>query len=171
MRAPVVVVEADPVCDDPTSMLQGLEAMPMHALLFDRADQSLHQAVLLWRVGRDELLLKSIVSNQCGIATASEDQPLSERSRKEVGTRPQRTEASDQTPAPGPASAVFDRPLRESVLVAGSEVLRNLNRIRLHKHTEICCLLPIYRLLLGKHDNGNTRHLSGAVLSNRGTYL
>ena len=51
-----VVVEADPVADDPTGMLQGLEAVAVDALLFQRADHPLDHSVLLRAVRRDEFL-------------------------------------------------------------------------------------------------------------------
>ena len=70
---PLVVVEADPVADHSAGVLQRLEAMPMYALLFERTDHSLHQAVLLRRVGRDELLSKSVAAYQCGEAATGED--------------------------------------------------------------------------------------------------
>ena len=54
---PLVVVELDPVANDTAGMLQSLEAVAVDALLFQRPDHPLHQAVLLRGVGRDEFLL------------------------------------------------------------------------------------------------------------------
>jgi hypothetical protein len=58
---PPVVVEPNPVSNDSAGVLQGLEPVTMHALVFERADDPLHHAVLLWAVGGDELLLQTIV--------------------------------------------------------------------------------------------------------------
>jgi hypothetical protein len=46
MRAPVVV-ELDPVGDDPAGVLQTFEPMPMRALLLERPDHTFDHAVLL----------------------------------------------------------------------------------------------------------------------------
>ncbi len=44
---PTVVVEADPLSDDPRGVLLGFEAMTMNALLFQRPDDAFDHAVLL----------------------------------------------------------------------------------------------------------------------------
>ena len=54
----LVVVEPNPVTNDSADMLQGLESVTMHTLVFERADDPLHHAVLLWAVGGDELLFE-----------------------------------------------------------------------------------------------------------------
>ncbi len=59
MPAPVVV-KAYPVPYDTAGMLDGLEAAPMRALFFQRADHTLDHAVLLWAVRRDELLAQPV---------------------------------------------------------------------------------------------------------------
>ena len=53
---PAVVVEADPIADDPAGVLQRLEPMPVHALLLQGPDDPFHHAVLRRRMRRDELL-------------------------------------------------------------------------------------------------------------------
>lgn len=45
-------------------MLQRFEAVPMHALLLERSDHPLDQAVLLRAVRRDELLVQPVASDQ-----------------------------------------------------------------------------------------------------------
>ena len=57
MRAPVLV-EVDPGSDLHPRMLQGGEALCPAQLLFEGLDEPLAQAVLLRRVGRDELLFR-----------------------------------------------------------------------------------------------------------------
>lgn len=56
MRAPMIV-RANPVANDAPCMLQRFESIPMHALLFQRADDPLDHPILLWIVRFDELLL------------------------------------------------------------------------------------------------------------------
>ena len=73
---PLVVVKLDPVANDTTGVLQGFEAVPVDALLLERADHPLHQPILLRRVGRDELLLQAIALDQRRVAAAGEDQAV-----------------------------------------------------------------------------------------------
>jgi len=75
MRAPMVV-KRDPVTDHSAGMLQGFEAMPEHALLLQRSDHTLHHAVLLWAVRRDEFLLQTAAANQRRVAPTREDQAI-----------------------------------------------------------------------------------------------
>ncbi len=69
-----VVIEADPVSDDPRSMLDALEAVAVNALLLERPDDALDHAVLLGAVRRDELLLQAVTSDQRREVAAGEDQ-------------------------------------------------------------------------------------------------
>jgi len=57
MRAPMVT-KCNSVADHAAGMLQGFEAMPVHALLLQRSDHALHHAVLLRAVRRYEFLLQ-----------------------------------------------------------------------------------------------------------------
>ena len=75
MRTPVVV-EVNPVPDEATGMLQRFKAVPMHALLLERANYAFDQAVLLWAVRRDELLAQPIASDQRREAATGENQPV-----------------------------------------------------------------------------------------------
>ena len=95
MRAPVVV-EVNPVPDEATGVLQGLEAMPMHVLLLERADHALDQAVLLRAVGRDELLAQPVAPDQGREAAAGEDQPIVRTQQEWLWHSAQRAEARDQ---------------------------------------------------------------------------
>lgn len=54
MRA-TVVVEADPVGDGASRVLNAVEALAMDALLYECPEHALDQAVLLRSVWRDEL--------------------------------------------------------------------------------------------------------------------
>lgn len=72
MRAPVVV-EVDPVSDQATGMLQRFEPVPMYALLLERTNLPLNQAILLGAVRGDEFLTQAIASDQGREAAAGED--------------------------------------------------------------------------------------------------
>ena len=71
-----VVVELDPVTDHAGGVLLTLEAMPVGALLLQRADDPLHHAVLLRTVRGDELLLQAIAFDQGRVAAAGEHQTV-----------------------------------------------------------------------------------------------
>ena len=73
---PPVVVEPNPVSNHSAGVLQGLESVAMHTLVFERADDPLHHAVLLWAVGGDELLLQTVALDQRRVAAACEDQSV-----------------------------------------------------------------------------------------------
>lgn len=62
MWAPVVV-EVNPVPDQATGMLQRFKAVPMHALLLERVEHPLDQAVVLGPVWRDEFLTEAMASD------------------------------------------------------------------------------------------------------------
>jgi hypothetical protein len=80
-----VVVEPNPVANDSAGVLQGLESVAMHALVFERADDPLHHAVLLWAVGGDELLLQTVALDQRSVAAACEDPNLGHNCPRVVG--------------------------------------------------------------------------------------
>ena len=69
----LVVVKANPVTNDPAGVLQALEAVPMHALLLERTNHPLDQAILLGAVRGDEFLTQAIASDQGREAAAGED--------------------------------------------------------------------------------------------------
>ena len=75
MRAPGVV-ELDPIGDDSHRMLLGLEAMPMHTLLFQCPDHTFDPAVLLRAVRRDEPLAQAVAVHQRGIIATAEHQAV-----------------------------------------------------------------------------------------------
>ena len=72
----LVVVEANSVANDSAGVLQTLESVTMHALVFESADHPLHHAVLFWAVGRDDLLLQTVALDQRCVAAACEDQAV-----------------------------------------------------------------------------------------------
>lgn len=67
------VVKADPVTDDATGMLQGLEPVSMRALLLERSDEPLHHPVLFRTVGPDELLPRLTAAHEGGVTSRDED--------------------------------------------------------------------------------------------------
>src|SRR5574343_192712 len=95
MRAPAVI-ELDPVANDAAGVLQGFKAMAMNALLFQCPDQAFNQAILLWCMGRDELLPQAVATHQSGIAAAGEDQAIVGSQQERRIDSPQSAEACDQ---------------------------------------------------------------------------
>lgn len=71
-----MIVELDPVGQHAAGMLEGFEAMPVNALLFDRANHALDQTILLRTVGCDEFLLEPIPAHQRRIAATRKDEPI-----------------------------------------------------------------------------------------------
>ena len=71
-----MVVEVDPISNQPAGMLQRFEPVPMHALLLERTNHPLDQAILLEAVRRDEFLTQAIASDQGREAAAGADQPI-----------------------------------------------------------------------------------------------
>lgn len=57
-------------------MLLAPEAVPRHALLLDRADHALDQAVLLRTVRRDELLVEAVAAHQTRLVATGEHQAV-----------------------------------------------------------------------------------------------
>jgi hypothetical protein len=96
MRAPGVV-KANPVANDPASMLQGLEPIPVHALLLQGPDHALDHAVLLWAVRRDEFLLDAIAAHLGRIATTGEDQTVIGAKQERRGYAAKRSIPGDQS--------------------------------------------------------------------------
>lgn len=70
--------KAYPVPYDAAGVVDGLEAMPMCALFFQRADHAFDHAVLLRAMRRDEILAQPVASHQRGIAARRADQPVVE---------------------------------------------------------------------------------------------
>ena len=66
----LLVVEPNPVRYHPTGKLQRLKPLPVHTLLIDRANDSLHQSVLLRAMRRDEFLLQAVAFDQSGVTAA-----------------------------------------------------------------------------------------------------
>ena len=61
---PAVIVEVDSVSNRSCCMLKAFEAMPMDALLFQRTNDAFDRPVLLRTVRRNELLFKTITSDE-----------------------------------------------------------------------------------------------------------
>lgn len=73
---PSVVVEADPVSDYAGGVLEAFKAVPVDTLFLQRTDNALDHAILLWAVRGDELLAKSIASDELGVGPAGKNQPV-----------------------------------------------------------------------------------------------
>ena len=72
---PALVIKPNPVTDDSIGMLQGLKPLTMNTLLFQGSDYTLDHPVLLGTVGRDELLLQAVASDQ-GCEASAKDQAI-----------------------------------------------------------------------------------------------
>lgn len=71
-----MVVELNPVGDYPAGVLQRLEPMSMHTLLFKRSDNPFDHAVLPRAMRRDELLAQAIAARQCRVTAARKNPPV-----------------------------------------------------------------------------------------------
>ena len=90
---PTGVVEADPFSDDTRGVLLGFEAMTMDALLFQRPDDALDHAVLLWAMRRDELLPETITAHEARVGPRGKNEPI---------IRPQKERGCDTSERPDP---------------------------------------------------------------------
>jgi len=90
------VIKLDPVSEDTARMLEGFKAMPMHALLFDRANDALDQAVLFWCIRLDKLLLQAVATHERGVVPAAEDEAIVRPEQKRRGDTPERAESGDE---------------------------------------------------------------------------
>src|SRR5690606_7990603 len=95
MRAPSVV-EGDPVTDHTQGVHLALEAMPMHTLLLQCSDHTLHHSVLLWAMRRNEFLLQAVAAYQAGVVATGEDQAVVRAQQERFGHAAQRAIAADQ---------------------------------------------------------------------------
>ena len=91
-----MIVEPDPVCNHPASVRQAFKAVPVRALLFQRADHPLHHPVLLRRVRRDELLLQTVAFHQRGVAATGKHQAVVAAQQEALRHPPQAAKAVDQ---------------------------------------------------------------------------
>ncbi|CAM8624888.1 hypothetical protein MCEMIE11_00275 [Burkholderiales bacterium] len=73
---PALVIKPNPVTDYSIGMLQSLKPFTMNTLLFQSSDYALDHPVLLRTVGRDELLLQAVASEQGCEASAGKDQAI-----------------------------------------------------------------------------------------------
>lgn len=91
-----MVVEADPVCDHAAGVLEGLEPVAVHALVFERSDHAFDHAVLLRAVRGDEFLLQTIALDQRRVAAAGEHQSVVRPQQERVLDLAQAAVAGDQ---------------------------------------------------------------------------
>ena len=86
-----------PVSDCSVCVCQTLEPLPVNALLSQRADETLHHAVLLRAVRRDKLLLQAIASHQrCVVARCENETVVAAQKERAIDT-PQCPEAGDES--------------------------------------------------------------------------
>lgn len=93
---PLLVVEGDPVRNHSQGMGLALEAIPVHALLFQRPDHAFDHSVLLRAMRGDELLLQSIAAHQPGVVATGEHQAVVRAKQEWLLHSSQRPVARDQ---------------------------------------------------------------------------
>lgn len=91
-----MVVDLNPVGDRTASLLHGLEALAMCALLFAGANHTLSHAVMLRAVRRDELLAQTAATYQGRVSAAGKDGPIVTSRQEWLRYPPKRAEAGDQ---------------------------------------------------------------------------
>lgn len=92
----LLVVKGDPIANHAQGMGLALEAMPVHALLLQCSDHTLHHSVLLWAMRGDELLLQTVATHQAGVVATGEDQAIVRAQKERFGHAAQRAIAADQ---------------------------------------------------------------------------
>jgi hypothetical protein len=73
---PLMVVPLQPVPNDPARFLKRLKRVLPDTLLLETPKESLNDSILLRRVGRDELLLQSVVATGLPKPTTLKDQAI-----------------------------------------------------------------------------------------------
>ena len=73
---PAMIIKINSVANHSAGMLRGFKSLTMHILLPQRSNGTLHDPVFLRAIGRGELLLQSIASDQGGAALACKDQSI-----------------------------------------------------------------------------------------------
>lgn len=94
------IIELDPVADGAGSVLDALEAMAVNALLFQRPDDALDHAVLLWAMRSDELLPEAVALGRGRVMAAGEGQAVVRAQQELAVDAAEGSEAADQGGAP-----------------------------------------------------------------------
>lgn len=79
-------------------MLHILKAAAVYTLLFERSDPELDHPVLLWDVGRDELMLQSVAFDQGCVAAVGEHQTVVRPAQEWLSDPAQTPLTGDQGP-------------------------------------------------------------------------
>ena len=90
-----LVVPADPLADRRARLDEALEVVLPDALLLELAEEALDHAVLLGRVGRDELLAQAVVAAGGAEAAGREDQAVVAPDDRRRALGPEGTEAGE----------------------------------------------------------------------------
>jgi hypothetical protein len=105
---PSVVLEADPVSDDAGRVLEAFKALAVDTLFLQGTDDALDHALLvalepvagelvvLWAVRGDELLAKSIASDELGVGPAGKNQPVVASKQERLRNPAECSEPGDQ---------------------------------------------------------------------------
>jgi hypothetical protein len=91
-----VIVKTNLVTNDPTGVSQTFKAVAVCALVFECPVDTLDHSVLLWNVGRVELLSQSIAFDQGRVAAAGKNQPSVGSKQHRLAHPAQASVATDQ---------------------------------------------------------------------------
>lgn len=71
-----MVIKAYPLADRTAGVLDALEALPVRALFRKGTNDAFDHAVLLWAMGRGELLAQAVAAYQGGVVATGKHQPI-----------------------------------------------------------------------------------------------
>lgn len=122
-----MVVELDLIADSAAGVSEALEALAMHALLFQGPDQTLHHAVRLWAVRRDEFLAQAVAAHESSVLARREHQPVIAAKKERRLDAAERSEAG-MSACSSAAPAVDALPERESCQPRSSRLWQSMTR-------------------------------------------
>ena len=91
-----MIVEVYPISNRSCCVLKAFEAMPMDALLFQRTNDAFDHAVLLRTVRRNELLFKTIASDELSECQTGKNKAIIGPQQKGAFALSQRSFASNE---------------------------------------------------------------------------
>jgi hypothetical protein len=112
---PLLVVVVDPVADGLPGLGEAAEVVLPDALLFETAEESLDDPVLLWGIGGDELLGKSVVAQSFPESSALEHKAVVTAYDRHLTVRSQSAEAGKTGFLQSPFCFLGSSPKRELV--------------------------------------------------------
>ena len=92
-----MIVEVDPISNGSGCVLKAFEAMPVDALLLQGPNDAFDHSVLLRTVRRNELLFKTIASDQLSECEAGKNEAIIGTQEERTLDLPQRSVASNES--------------------------------------------------------------------------